>query len=151
MTMEARLDYLGSPLALKFVKHINSAGACQPQLAGAGPALAAARAITAMSAGRTRQHPPAIFAPAAIHCPGWAAEYADRPAQARRRASHSSPLLGYTITGLPVTSRAAAMAAGTSDGAQQLTPTATTSATPAATANASDSDCPARVRPPATL
>ena len=25
--MEARLDYLGSPLALKFVKHLNSAGA----------------------------------------------------------------------------------------------------------------------------
>src|SRR5208282_2082487 len=27
MTMEARFDYLGSPLALKFVKHVNSAGA----------------------------------------------------------------------------------------------------------------------------
>jgi AhpD family alkylhydroperoxidase len=27
MTMDARLDYLGSPLALKVVKHINSAGA----------------------------------------------------------------------------------------------------------------------------
>jgi AhpD family alkylhydroperoxidase len=27
MTMDARLDYLGSPLAMKFVKHINSAGA----------------------------------------------------------------------------------------------------------------------------
>jgi AhpD family alkylhydroperoxidase len=27
MTMDARLDYLGSPLALKIVKHINSAGA----------------------------------------------------------------------------------------------------------------------------
>ena len=27
MTMDARLDYLGSPLALKFVKHLNSAGA----------------------------------------------------------------------------------------------------------------------------
>ena len=25
--MEARFDYLGSPLALKFVKHVNSAGA----------------------------------------------------------------------------------------------------------------------------
>ncbi len=25
--MDARLDYLGSPLALKVVKHINSAGA----------------------------------------------------------------------------------------------------------------------------
>jgi len=27
MTMDARLDYLSSPLALKIVKHINSAGA----------------------------------------------------------------------------------------------------------------------------
>jgi len=27
MTMEARFDYLASPLALKFVKHVNSAGA----------------------------------------------------------------------------------------------------------------------------
>ena len=77
------------------------------RLAGA----AAARAITAMSAGQTRQHPPAIVAPAAIHCRGCPAEYRDRPVQARRRASQSSPLLGYTITGLPVASRAAAMAA----------------------------------------
>ena len=104
-----------------------------------------------MSAGRTRQHPPAILAPAAIHCRGSPAEYRDCPVQARRRASQSSPLLGYTITGLPVTSRAAAMAASTSAGAQQLTPTATTSGTPAATANASGSDCPARVRSPAML
>jgi hypothetical protein len=104
-------------------------GILRPQLAGAWPTPAAARAITAMSAGRTRQHPPAIFAPAAIYCRGCPAEYRDRPAQARRRASHSPPLLGYTITGLPVTSRAAAMAAGTSDGAQQLTPAATTSGT----------------------
>jgi AhpD family alkylhydroperoxidase len=27
MTMDARIDYFGSPLALRFVKHINSAGA----------------------------------------------------------------------------------------------------------------------------
>ena len=33
----------------------------------------AARAIAAMSAGRTRQHPPTMFAPAAIHCRGCAA------------------------------------------------------------------------------
>jgi hypothetical protein len=59
--------------------------------------------------------------------------------------------LGYTITGLRVTSRATAMAASTSAGAQQLTPTATTSGTPATTANASASDCPARVRPAAML
>jgi hypothetical protein len=36
--------------------------------------------------------------------------------------TQSSPLLGYTITGLPVTCRATAMAAGTSAGAQQFTP-----------------------------
>jgi hypothetical protein len=108
-------------------------------------------AICAMSAGRTRQHPPMTAAPAALHCRGSAGEYPDCPAQARRRASHSSPLLGYTITGLPVTSRAAAMAGSTSAGAQQLTPTATTSGPPAATANASASGCPARVRPPAMV
>ena len=38
------------------------------------------------SAGRFRQHPPAILAPAAIHCRGCPAEYRDRPVQARRRA-----------------------------------------------------------------
>ena len=68
--------------------------ACQRQPAGAWPAAEAALAITAMSAGRTRQHPPVIFAPAAIHCRGCAAEYRDCPVQARRRASQSSPLLG---------------------------------------------------------
>src|SRR5581483_269800 len=108
-------------------------------------------AISAMSAGRTRQQPPMMLAPAAIHCRGSAGEYRDRPAQARRPASHSSPLLGYTITGLPVTSRAAATAASTSDGAQQLTPTATTSGRPEATANASASGCPAMVRPSAMV
>jgi Protein of unknown function (DUF2961) len=52
---------------------------------------------------------------------------------------------------LPVTSRAVAMAPSTSVGEQQLTPTATTSGTPAPTANASASDCPAQVRSPAML
>jgi len=112
---------------------------------------AAVRAISAMPGGRTRQHPPAICAPAAIHCRACPVLERDCPVQVRRRASHSSPLLGYTITGLPVTARAAEMAVSTSAGAQQLTPTATTSGTPAATANASDSDCPARVRPAAML
>ena len=85
-------------------------------------AAAGARAISAMPAGRTRHHLPTIFAPAAIHCRGQSAEYRDHPVQVRRRASHSSPLFGYTITGLPVTSRATAMAASTSAGAQQFTP-----------------------------
>jgi len=40
------------------------------------------------------------------------------------------------------------MAVSTSAGAQQLTPTATTPGTPAATANASGSGWPARVRSP---
>ena len=101
---------------------------------------AAVWATTAMSAGRTRQQPPTIVAPAAIHCRSCPAECRDCPVQARRLAFQLSPLLGYAITGLPATSRATAMAASTSPGAQQLTPTATTSGTPAATANASGSD-----------
>jgi len=43
------------------------------------------------------------------------------------------------------------MAADTSSGEQQLTPTATISGTPAARANASASGWPARVRSPAML
>ncbi len=49
-----------------------SGRACRPQLAGAWLAPAAARTISAMSPGRTRQHPPAIRAPAVIHCCGCA-------------------------------------------------------------------------------
>src|SRR5690348_12967216 len=94
--------------------HLRSHRAGQLPPAVAWPASAAASAITATSAGRTRQHPPVIVAPAVIHCRGCTAEYRDCPVQARRRASQLSPLLGYTITGLPVASRAAAMAAGTS-------------------------------------
>jgi hypothetical protein len=86
-----------------------------------GGVLRMVRVICAMSAGRTRQHPPMMVAPADIHCRGCAGRYRDCPVQVRRRASQCSPLLGYTITGLPVTSWATAMAAGTSAGVQQLT------------------------------
>ncbi|SCE12348.1 hypothetical protein GA0115245_12182 [Streptomyces sp. di188] len=71
------------------------------------------------------------------------------PDQARARASHRSPLFGYTTTGLCVTRAATATAWSASWGVQQLTPTAITSPARAASANASSSGCPARVRPPA--
>lgn len=54
------------------------------------------------------------------------------------------------MTGLPI-SDALAIAGNTSSGAQQLTPTATISSTPAATAKASVSGCPARVRAPSIV
>lgn len=71
------------------------------------------------------------------------------PAQARARASHRSPLFGYTTTGLSVTRAATETAWSASSGVQQLTPTAITSSARAARANASSSGWPARVRPPA--
>src|SRR5437588_8076926 len=103
-----------------------------------------------MSAGRTRQQPPTTLAPADTHCRANRDENRDGPTQHRRLLSQRSPLLGYTITGLPV-SRAGWIAGSTSSGAQQLTPTATISGTPAVTANALVNGCPARVCVPSIV
>ncbi len=53
-----------------------------------------ARRTAAMSAGRTRQHPPTTRAPAETHCGTSWAENRDGPTQARREPSQRSPLLG---------------------------------------------------------
>ncbi len=68
------------------------------------------RAIDVIVSGPTRQHPPISRAPASRQPVTRDAENVGSPVQARARASHRSPLFGYTTTGLPVTRAATATA-----------------------------------------